>query len=70
MDGKHSLGTHVKYGVPQQALIGTILFLVSINDLPKPISSCIRQFADDCLLYKPIKSVQNQYNFQKDIDEL
>ncbi len=41
-----------------------------INDLPKSVSSQVELFADDCLLYMAIKSVQDQIDFQKDLDEL
>ncbi len=38
--------------------------------LPKSVSSDIKLFADDCLLYIATKSIQDQINFQKSLDEL
>ncbi len=69
VNGKHSSWTHVDSGVPQGTVLGPLLFLLHINDLPKLFSSHVRLFADNCLLYKAIKSVQDQINFQKDLDE-
>ena len=43
-------------GVPHGTVLGPILFLLHINDLPSVISSKVRLFADDCLVYGEIKT--------------
>ena len=45
--------------VPQGTVLGPILFLIHINALPKAVSSGVRFFADDCLLYRRIRSRDN-----------
>jgi len=70
VDGKHSQWTSVDSGVPQGTVMGPLLFLLHINDLPKCVTSQVRLFADDCLIYRAIKSVEDQIDFQKDLDEL
>ena len=49
VDGSFSETAHVGSGVPQGTVLGPILFLCYINDLPSSVSSDVRLFADDCL---------------------
>ena len=55
VDGSSSESARVRSGVPQGTVLGPLLFLTYINDLPSTVSSQVCFFADDCLLYRPIK---------------
>ena len=70
VDGIQSDLVTVDSGVPQGTVLGPILFLLHINDLPSVISSKVRLFADDCLVYREIKSRQDQNDLQKDLNLL
>ena len=52
LDGEASDPVPVLSGVPQGSVLGPILFLIFINNLPDNIRSSIRLFADDCVLYR------------------
>ena len=70
VDGEHSDHIHVDSGVPQGTVMGPLLFLLYINDLPAHVKSSVRLFADDCLLYRPIKSATDQIQLQHDLNAL
>ena len=51
VDGESSSKVAVDSGVPQGTVLGPLLFLCHINDLPLDLSSQVRFFTDDCRLY-------------------
>ena len=66
----HSNATSVTSGVPQGTVLGPLLFLVYINDMPEKISSTTRLFADDSLVYRIIRSKEDQTLLREDLDKL
>ena len=60
----------VTSGVPQGTVLGPCLFLLYINDIDDNISSTVRLFADDCVIYRVIRSAADQLKLQQDLDKL
>ena len=56
IDGEESESMPVTSGVPKGSVLGLILFLVCINDLPDEVRSQVRLFADDTALYITMES--------------
>ena len=57
-------------GVPQGSVLGLILFLIFINNLLDNIRSSVCLFADDCILYRKIYSIQDCFILQEDLTSL
>jgi hypothetical protein len=67
VEGVSSEKVHVDSGVPQGTVLGPLMFLLFINDLPQQVSSQVRLFADDCLLYRTIDTQEDQVKLQSDL---
>ena len=67
LEGESSEEVQVESGVPQGTVLGPILFLCHINDLPLAVKSQVRLFADNCLLYRNIESQQDHVILQNDL---
>ena len=70
IEGESSDEVPVESGVPQGTVLGPILFLCHINDLPLSVKSQVRLFADDCLLYRTINNQNDHTVLQNDLKEL
>jgi len=71
VDGQMSTQANVTSGVPQGSVLGPLLFLVFINDLPDCVkSSTTRLFADDTAVYRRIMSPEDAILLQQDLDAL
>lgn len=72
VDGTKSDWVAVDSGVPQGTVLGPLLFLTFINDLPSVLSrgTTVRLFADDCIVYREIAHESDQLILQNDLDSL
>ena len=60
----YSEWSYVHRGLPQGSMLGPVLFIIFINDLPENVHNCCKIFADDTKLYGPSS---NNASLQNDI---
>ena len=67
LNGTNSDNIAVSSGVPQGSVLGPILFLAYINDLPEQVRSRVRLFADDTAMYLALDKQADSEILQKDL---
>ena len=60
----------VKSGIPQGSILGPVLFVVYINDLPESVNSEVMLFADDAKLFQTITKEQESDSLPDDLKSL
>ena len=70
LNGEESDWTNVTSGIPQGSVLGPILFLIYINDLPDVVNNIVKLFADDTKIYAKVNTKEQEENLQSDIDNL
>ena len=65
LNGQNSSLANVEAGVPQSSILGPLMFLICINDLPDNLSRNVKLFADDNSLF-PV--VYNITDFSRDLN--
>ena len=67
VNGYTSDWADVSSGIPQGSVLGPVLFVLFINDLPDVVRSVVRIFADDTKLYGKATTEEDREKRQEDI---
>ena len=62
LNGQHSPWADIKAGLPQGSILGPLLFLIYINDLPNGLNSNVKLFADDMSLFSVVQNITDSAN--------
>ena len=68
--GEYSEWVDVISGVPQGSVLGPILFLIYVNDIPEIVNCSIKIFADETKLFRTVKSIDDCNILQNDLNTL
>lgn len=60
----------VKSGVPQGSVLGPLLFILFVNDIPEILHHISKLFADDCKLLAIVKNCLDRKLLQDDLDKI
>ena len=66
LNGQHSRWAPVLTVVPQGSILGPLLFLIYINDLPEKLESSVKLFADDTSLFSTVYTLSESANLLND----
>ena len=70
MHASFSHWAEVLSGVPQGSVVGPLLFLIFVNDIPDLIRTNVRMLPDDTKIWTRIRNTEDSRILQEDLNSL
>jgi hypothetical protein len=70
INGEESGWRAVLSGIPQGSVLGPVLFICFVNDMPDVVHGLIRMFADDTEIFSNVDTAEACQRLQSDLDAL
>ena len=71
LNGETSKWSQIKTGIPQGSVLGPLLFLVYINDLPEGLTSNVKLFANDTSIFSVLRdSSSKSLSLNEDLSKI
>jgi len=70
VDDEYSSWEIVKSGILQESVLGSIIFVIFINDMPDVVVSMCQLFTDDAKIFRGLKSINDIFALQKYLERL
>ena len=70
LNGKPSSWAPVNSGIPQGSVLGPLLFIEYVNDMPEIVTSMIKMFAEDTQISAECKNNEDRIQLQDDFESL
>ena len=71
LENCYSDSSNITCGVPQESILGPLLFLIYVNDMPQAVKSNLFVYADDsCLVFQGNDVVETEKQLNEDFKNI